>query len=460
MIFRVGNKIICEDATEDALKWCRLNLVLDNPEYIKKERMGLWTGSTPRELVLFERDGRNLIIPFGCVSALRKEFPEAPFYTSICPVNGFNYHSGINTYSYQEKAVKSFLEAKNGIIVAPCGSGKTQIGLEIIARLGIKALWLTHTQDLLNQSMTRAKTVYGSWGFGTITGGKVNIGEGITFATVQTMAKLDLAQYRDTWGCIVVDECHRCIGSPTRVMQFYKVLSSLSCRYKLGLTATPKRADGLQNSMFALLGDIVYEVPREAVSDTTCPVKVEFVETGYIPNPDKMLLGDGTINYAALTEDLTGNAERFDIVLRKIESLSAPILVLASRVDYLERLNEAYSKKSVCLSGKGNSKAEKEKRKSALHDLNCGNINAIFATYQLAKEGLDVPSLRYVVFATPEKNETTVMQSAGRVGRKADGKQFGTVIDFTDDFGMYMGWTKMRRRYYKKLDYDIISDND
>lgn len=459
MIFRVGNKIVCEDANEDVLKWCKLHLVLDNPEYIKKERMGLWTGRTPRELVLYERDGRNLIIPFGCVSALRREFTEYPFYSSICPVNGFNYRSAIDTYDYQEKAVKAFLEAKNGVIVAPCGSGKTQVGLEIIARLGVKALWLTHTQDLLNQSMTRAKTVYGSWGFGTITGGKVNIGEGITFATVQTMAKLDLSQYRDTWGCVVVDECHRCIGSPTNVMQFYKVLSSVSCRYKLGLTATPKRADGLQDSMFALLGDVVYEVPKEAVAETTCPVRVELFKTGYFPDPDKMLLADGTINYAALTEDLTNNDDRFKFVLSKIEELSCPILVLANRVDYLERMSHNYSGESVCLSGRGNSKAEKERRKSALRDLNRGDIDAIFATYQLAKEGLDVPNLRYVVFATPEKNETTVMQSAGRVGRKAEGKSIGTVIDFVDDFGMYYGWAKTRRRYYKKLGYEIVNND-
>ena len=456
MIFRVGNKIICEDANEDVIRWCKQNLVLDNPEFIKKERMGLWTGRTPREIVLYEKNGKNLMIPFGCVSELRREFSEYPFYTSICPPERFNYRSAINTYNYQEKAVKSFLEAKNGVIVAPCGSGKTQIGLEIIARLGVKALWLTHTQDLLNQSMARAKSVYGSWGFGTITGGKVNIGEGITFATVQTMAKLDLAQYRDIWGCVVVDECHRCIGSPTNVMQFYKVLSSVSCRYKLGLTATPKRTDGLQNSMFALLGGIVCEIPKEAVADTTCPVKVEFTKTGYAPDPDKMLLADGTINYSALIDDLTEDEKRFDIVLDKIESLESPILVLGSRVDYLNRMCERYKGKSVCLSGKGNSKAAKEERKNVLGKLNKGEIDCVFATYALAREGLDVPNLRYVVFSTPEKNSITIEQSAGRVGRKADGKSHGTVIDFIDDFGMYKGWWKKRLSIYKKIGCDII----
>lgn len=47
----------------------------------------------------------------------------------------------------------------------------------------------------------------------------------------------------------------------------------------------------------------------------------------------------------------------------------------------------------------------------------------------------------------------TVMQAAGRVGRKADGKQAGCVIDFVDSFGMFAGWAKKRRNIYSKLGY-------
>ena len=75
-------------------------------------------------------------------------------------------------------------------------------------RFGVRALWLTHTLDLLNQSKARAEQYMSKSLLGTITGGKVNIGAGITFATIQTMCKLDLAQYKDFWDVIIVDECH------------------------------------------------------------------------------------------------------------------------------------------------------------------------------------------------------------------------------------------------------------
>ena len=457
MWFEVGNKIWAHDITQEFMEYCEDNLVVDNPEYIKKIRMGLWLGKTPQHFTLYEKVGEDIVVPFGCIYDIYKRYcRECKFVSRIRPVGIVWYNSGINLYPYQQKAVQRCIEARNGVLVMPCGSGKTNCGLEIVSRLGVPTLWLTHTQDLLTQSMNRAKSVLNVplSSYGTITGGKVNIGTGLTFATVQTMSKLDLSQYKDVWGCIIVDECHKAIGTPTRAMQFYKVLSQLSCRYKYGLTATPKRADGMEKAMFALLGNVIFEVSRDEVADTTCPVSVVTVETGYSPDLNIALCGDGTINYAGLVDDMTHDTKRFGVVSETIESLDGAVLVLGNRVEYLKNLSEKYSKRSICLSAIGASKSAKKTRKEALKKLNDGDLDCVFATYQLAKEGLDVPNLRYVVLATPEKDETTVTQAAGRVARKYDGKDMGYVIDFVDDFGMLRGWYRKRQSIFsKKLNF-------
>lgn len=770
----VDNCIKVEKPTSAVLNFCKKALVFDNPDYCKKERLGKWVGNTPKQLYLYEKKGDTLVIPFGCLRDVWCLCPNADWDIKILPIKGVEYGQGINMYSYQENAVESVLRVKNGVLVMPCGSGKTNCGLEVVRRVGGKALWLTHTQDLLAQSMLRAKNIFDlpDECYGTITSGRVNIGTHITFATVQTMCKIDLEAHKNDFDIIVVDECfpantkittkngikdlqnlriddiilsynryaekfeykkvkhlfklkahnivkvklsngkeiittsnhpfftqkgewvdaenlggndyvmrlvrqgvrrnkktinnkkqnkkawlwilfkrvcsqgrsqercldgrtqkkscgnneknkreisrlyfrkneneqsyeqirgasqnfkkiernralpqnqmwkwsrayssstkfvnriikafrslcrisdthknengkrlsyllqggyrdtrkyvcnrsgrqftlcnrttttrqkerqlfewvrvdsvevqkqtsdgtfgglcpdgfvynievednnnyfangvlvHNCqhlVGSPTKVTQFYKVVSSLSARYKIGLTATPKRADGLESAMFAILGDVICEVDKNAIADYVCPVKVKKVHTGYTPDFEAIVGGDGTLDYAKLVDDLIHNKNRFKFVLTTIEKIkpNQPILVLGNRVEYLKALQKEYFGSSLCLSAV----TKKEERKEALKALNNGDIDCIFASYKLAAEGLDCPNLRYVVFATPEKNEVTVVQSVGRVGRKAEGKDFGTVIDFVDDFTMYENWSKQRDRFYKKIDAEII----
>lgn len=469
----VSNKIKIENYTQEVLDYCKETLVLPNPEYYKREAQGRWTGNTQREFVLYERVGNDLLLPFGCFKDLWQRFGgKCEFVNYIRKPMAVNYQSHIQLYPYQELAVNRLLSAKNGILVSPCGSGKTQMALELIARIGGKALWLTHTGELLTQSMDRAKSCFDlpSSCYGTITAGKVNIGSAITFATVQTMCNIDIKQYAKEWDVVIVDECHKAIGTPTKIMQFYKVLSNLSARYKIGVTATPKRADGLERCMIALLGNIEHTIPKEEVKKFTCPVKVWKFETEYKPNLDVVLAGDGTIVYSSLINDLIQNQERNEHIASGIKTLldcecpKPRILILSDRVEHLTRLRELIVKdngwakdKVKQLMALSNSKKAREERRQVLKDLNDGKINVVLATYALAKEGLDVPKLNYVVFASPQKDETTVTQSAGRVGRKAEGKEYGVVIDYVDsNFGMLAGFSKKRNSVYKKLEYEIM----
>ena len=465
MNFTLTNKVIIEDPTPEMLAYCKSTLTFANPDYLKKEAMGKWTGNTQREIVLYERAGNRIYIPFGECQKVYRRFKNdiTRLDVRICPLRARKYDSRINLYGYQQNAVEAVLRAKNGILVAPCGSGKTQMGLEAVARIGGKTLWLTHTTDLFTQSMNRAKQCFGlpASEYGTITAGKVNVGNTLTFATVQTASNIDLSQYRDEWDCIVVDECHKCVGSPTRMMMFYKVLSALSARYRIGLTATPYRADGLERCMFALLGDVIHKVPQSAVAGNTVPVRVKFINTGYTPDIDDITDGDGTLNYAKLISDITENKDRNAVIVGEIQraAQNGGVLVLSDRLQHLDVME-----KQLCVVlpyrtarlGIASTKAEKERRARILTDLNSGALNVVFATYKLAKEGLDVPNLRTVVLSCPVKDKTTVIQSAGRVARKADGKEYGTVIDFSDDFGLLRGYEKKRRGYYKKNYYTFL----
>lgn len=461
----VDSRLHIKNYTKSMFEWAKEKLIFDNPKFIKTEALGKWTGNIQRYIYMYEIRDNWLILPFGCFKDFYLKFKNdlSLVKSLIAPTRDVNYESNIKLYPYQELAVNRLLSAKNGILVSPCGSGKTICGLELIARLGFKTLWIAHTNDLVQQAMDRAKANFGLdySKYGTISAGKVKIGD-ITFATAQTLCNLDLPLYKDEFDVIVIDECHHIYKGDNSLAMYYKILNNLTARYRFGLTATPKRADGLERCMTALLGNIEHTIPKEEVKKFTCPVRVEKRETGYKPDLDVILAGDGTIVYSDLIKDLTSDRKRNEKIAEDIKALinsdeTARILVLSDRVEHLSTLREILSEYKVRqLMALSNSKKAREERRQVLKDLNDGNINVVLATYALAKEGLDVPNLNYVVFASPQKDETTVTQSAGRVGRKAEGKEYGTVIDYVDDFGMLRGFSKKRNSIYKKLEYEVM----
>jgi superfamily II DNA or RNA helicase len=302
--------------------------------------MGKSVWNVSKDIVLWQKKGNSLIVPFGMLNALRSiGISVGPTEHLIDPITRFKGKVD-GLYDYQRKALESALKASNGVLVAPCGSGKTQIGIAICATLGCRTLWLTHTQELLKQSMARAKA-YLDIHMGTITGGKVNVSNNITFATVQTMAKIDLSEFKYFWDVIIVDECHRCVGTPTQMTMFWKVVNSLSARYKYGLTATPKRSDGMQKAMFALLGPKFFEITREDVKANTCPLNVlEPIPTGWTPDIETVLKPDGTLDYVSLITDCVNDESRNNIISTAIDCAAddGPTLVLSERISHLEKL--------------------------------------------------------------------------------------------------------------------------
>ena len=266
----ISNEIYIQDPTPELIHWTRENLVIPNPEYSKKQRMGLWTGNTEPQLYLFYVDGDVLALPCGVGKEIRKFIArDAVIRQDLADTGRIEYPGQVPLYDYQELAVEAMRKAGCGILQSPCGSGKTQMGIALAARIGRKALWVTHTADLLTQSYERAEQYYPRELLGKITAGRVQIGSHLTFATVQTLSKLDLQKYKYTWDVIIVDECHRVSGTPSSMKMFYRVMCSLAARYKYGLSATVHRSDGLIRSTFAVLGNVKYQVPDEAVAEKT-----------------------------------------------------------------------------------------------------------------------------------------------------------------------------------------------
>jgi superfamily II DNA or RNA helicase len=451
---KISNEITIYEPTEELTQWCKKNLVVKNPEWEKKFRMKLWLGNTPEKLWLYKVDAGALILPFGVLKTIYPMIKGCTITTDFPQKRPIDFKSAIKLFDYQEPAVNALYEAGMGILESKAGSGKTQMGLALVAKLGCKTLWLTHTHDLLDQSRKRASEYMDNSLFGEITSGKVNIGKGITFATVQTLVKQDLTKFRDTWDCVIVDECHRVAGTPTTFNQFGRVLSSLSCKHKYGLSATVHRADGLTKCIFMYLGNVAYSVPDKAVADKVMTVKIQRQDTGTTIHPS-CLDTDGTLVYAKLINYLAENSRRnLYISCDLVDNANHYNLILSDRLEHLRWLissmPDELQEQCVMIDGSMTSKKAKAEREQAIEDMRSGKKRYLFASYRLAKEGLDIPRLDRLYLTTPQKDFAVIVQSVGRIARTFEGKENPICYDYVDDIDYLVNAYKQRCRHYRK----------
>lgn len=442
----VSNCIRIKDADNNLKDYVESNLVIINPDYIRNARMGFSNYKTPQYLIFYEIDGDDYILPFGCISDLFKRYPKSIFENRIVLGEKQEYKSNIKLFDYQEKVCKNAVAKKNGIIVMPAGSGKTQTALEIVARLELKTLWITHTIDLLNQSYNRAKTNFENVGLGKIANGKIEIGSHITFATVQTLKSIDLSEYADKWDCVIVDECHRVCGTPAKVGMFYKVLNKLVARYKYGLTATPYRnVKGTEKAMFGLLGNVIIELEKDVIGERIIPATIIKKNTNFYEIPEECEDTDGTIQYTKLTTVIAEDVDRNNIILDLLKQCKKNYtLVLADRVNQMYYLKDKVGYGNVI-----DGKTKKDTREKAIQEIRDGKEKVLFATYGLAKEGLDIPRLDRLILASPHKDKATIIQSIGRIERKFENKINPICYDLVDPIDYFENMYKHRKRYYK-----------
>lgn len=446
----ISNEIRIEGASPEIKAWCKRFLIFDNPDYQQLKRMGKedlirWR-RIPEKIQLHYIDGDILVVPFGCLYALLPMFKRenCTIYQKFNNNSEISFKNGkargIEFFDYQEDAIAAAMDAGSGVIVAGCGSGKTYLGMELIRRIGKKALWLCHTGDLLRQAKDDLLKLYPTAKIGLTTDGVLNIGEDVTISTVQTMCKIDPCLYKDKFDVIICDEAAHVCGTPTKLKMFTSVLSKIPARYKFGLTATPTRADGLINAMYVYIGmnpngtfSPTYKVERERVNTMEAQhVKVD-IDNG-LTIFDKMQFLDtaGMTDYTKLVNFLCGRQSRNETIVDNIVKCAKEgrkQIVLSLRVDHCEVLVKMLQERGVnaklCV-GKTSAKKREEILKQQV------DWDVIVATYSLLKEGVSIKELDTLHLCSPAKEKGLIVQCAGRIERYLENKKQPLIYDYVD----------------------------
>lgn len=348
---------------------------------------------------------------------------------------------------YQDKIVGIYCadpKPKGGIFEIYCGAGKTVMALKIVSLLKKKTLILVHKEFLMNQWIERIAEFLPSARVGKIQANVCDCaGKDIVIGMIQTMYnKVFPPEIYSQFGLTIVDEVHR-IGSE----EFSKTLLKTITPYMLGISATVERKDKLTRLLYMFIGPKLHSMLRKQ-DDVVLVRGLEFITNDAEFNEVECDFR-GQPKYSTMISKLCGFGPRTRFIIKVVNDLIAEnpdsqIMVLAHNRCLLTDLAKSFDTNAGFYVG-GMKQKDLEATESK---------QIVLATYAMAAEALDIKSLTTLVMATPK---TDITQSVGRILRMKHEKPI--VVDIVDAHQPFQNQWKMRKRFYRKSNYQIDTAN-
>jgi superfamily II DNA or RNA helicase len=393
----------------------------------------------PSKVVCYRKSNEYIYLPryYGY-----QEFGKQDYNYKYTPIS-VTFKGQMRDYQKEiiNETIEKLKETDGGVWSISVGMGKTIMALYLLSLLKMKTIIIVHKQVLLDQWKDRIQEFLPDAKVGLIQGPIVSVEDkDIILSMIQTLTRKDHNReiFKDI-GLTIIDEVHN-VCSKT----FSRVLFKIQTKYRLGLSATPKRRDGFDKVIEYHIGPIIIEkhedriVPLvEVYESNESDVKVEFNKAG-------------KVNIPKLLTDLSSCDKRNSLITKIILKLikqNRKIIVFSDRVAQCKRLDEFF--KENC-NWKISDTFIGEKKKDQLEIAKKADV--MFATYGICKEGFDHPELDTLIFATPKSNIT---QAVGRILRK-ENKNRALIIDIKDNnVEMLKIQFFVRRRWYLSKNYNI-----
>lgn len=476
-----------------------------HPDAGRAERAGIvYRGD--HEYCPCQVDGDDLLVPRGLLSTLQRKARaigiDLDFVSEVVgdipdrlDLDAF----GVAPRPYQVDAIVALRDRVQGVVVLPCGGGKTTVGALAALSIGQAALVIVHTRDLLTQwTATFARALEGR------PGRRVRVlGSGrdantsplargeVCVAMVQ--AALDAPAVMASAAVVLVDEAHHAPAS-----QWSAVLQQSPARWRWGLTATPTRSDGWGFLMEERIGPIVYEREvKELVCDgflrlpLVVPVRVAWRPSSDAYSVDVRCSACGKVSKltpAALAAGATLCSKRCGTPLTSaMEHRRGKMIWSTALSEWARSPQCAMAVEQLGLAGRAAGRrqliliprkqdardvaallkdhgvradyitGDDRDRDHKVEKLRVGSLSVLVGT-QIADEGLDVAAADMLVMASGGKSSGVTTQRGGRICRPA-GHDVPVIFDLVPD-GLHHQWHERRNAYIAAYGVESLYSRD
>jgi superfamily II DNA or RNA helicase len=436
-------------AMQKAPKWAvdldtvYYDLEFSNGSFWSKESLGIKSEEPPK-IQLWKEDDEFIWVPRHYELPLKRGY--APRYADFCPhVEGESLEPDFGPRDdIQREAIAALLaDEDDKVLCLSCGRGKTAAALIAAATGGrLPMLIIVHTNALMDQWREQVGKFLGIGSVGKIQADVCEYeGKKVAVAMLHTLISRQYTpEFYNYWKLIVSDELHR-LGATS----FSKACSMFPCE-RWGLTATPKRSDAMEKVFMPHFSGICYENLEQDLQP-----KIFFVETGLTYDTKKYVMRNGQLNLPKLVNHVCSNEKRNTVIARYIEKAydrGRTVLILGERIDQLHELLEITNVDSKALHI--GSMGPDERRDALTH-------RVVFASQQLAKEGLDRPAFDTLLILVPFGGTGRLQQSVGRILRIHGTKKEPYVVVFVDECSVLIALSRKMRRWFMSQGFSITN---
>lgn len=462
--------ILCRP-TADEIDLIKKKLTFDNPAYRNAMRYSRYSRvALPPSLMYYKQGKYNdescIKVPIGFDLASvvedysRLEIIDERVFATI------NHAPFVLTLREdQTQAAMNYLYYKDrnpirSMIQLPTGKGKSILGLHIASALSCKTLIVVHKDDLVDGWKKDIALAFdGKVNAGLIKAKSREVGHFLTIATVQTLNRLseeELKKLYSTFGLVIQDEMHHCPASS------YSVVANFRPKYRLGLTATPERSDGLDHIMNLYYGGLCYKYeskkedeeedkdilpvkvikqkstvffnplfknvgtedhPKYALVDLYAPPNVE-MKHNYIRLSDIPYANRPTLNYQTIDNFVVNDDDYKEMVCHDIINEYAKghsCIVFFTQKEHCRTYYD-YLKMYVDENDLGLYYGDNSDNKAVLDKAEKQRKFITLTTYAKATEGTNVKTWEVEFLVSSINNEKNTEQAVGRIRRAKDGK--------------------------------------